>query len=76
MVANKNECPGYGKLFKVEVVDEKGEDAEHDGGGEKLAGSDQVKDEGWVERGLLGNFVSAFFIHDELRGIAGKYDRW
>lgn len=56
-------------------MDEKGENAEHDGGGEKLAGSDQVKDEWWVERGLPGDCGSAILIHDELRGIAGKYDR-
>lgn len=46
--ANEDECPRYGEVFKVEVVNEKRENAEHNGRGEKLASSDQVKGTGWV----------------------------
>lgn len=53
-------------------MNEKGEDAEHDGRGEELAGSNQVKGEEWVKRGLFGDFGSGCFVHDgltdELRG--------
>lgn len=69
--ANKDECPRHGELFEVEIVNEKGEDAEHDGRGEKLAYSDQVKDEGWVERGLFGDFGSGSLKHDE-RGMVSS----
>lgn len=64
--ANEDKSPRYGELLQMEVVNEKGKNAEHDGRGEELAGSNQVKGEGWVERGLFGNFGSGCFVHDGL----------